>query len=909
MRRSFLATAIALWMATSMCTPLQAETASMNLIVSAGALSEHDPFGPFLHSRVFYNEANPPFEIIDAMAEVYESDSTVFYSNEAIDRKRLISLTKGASVDNMVGFVGHSYRGFLLSGAEQRDLRAYLGAAHLKNIPMQIAGSVKAFSKSTRAIVWPKSVDELRRVPAVIVRHHESGAEYLVTARAVGDVAHRFGVLDALLKDSPHTWVDLGTNHGHIASLSDRALEAVVKRNPLVTYLGTWEMAASIVDPQTFKDFPAVFPFSDKATMQIDSHGRKVNFWSVTGKEQLWSLYDKLGTRLSVNDAIAKMKDESKNQERSINIVRAFSEEAAVDAAKSVFVDLVLLVAKDPYLQLPTKEVIDLRDARSDAYEQVAPIVRVSYLDLSEVKIYRADKKTIQRVEVNRHVVNDDMPRALDLPSANAVAQEGAIAIESLARPWEKQDYESILGGLMLKESKADIAIFGELHHATPIHGKLPFSVAKALMMPEGNLAVITTTGRQIKAIGNLIKSKELSKNLIVYGIDISSSAINGRAINDREYFKVALTEEALLDLFRASRLGGLGEVYSIRAPFIEGIYADARQLFYVGGPKVISTTDTAEELKRAVSNIKTESSFSELFDRSLPTLTLAQAAEFIDDRDGRFDHVLTFDISYLDIGISQNVVNINYKKNMGTFPTSRGTIKPYAHLFLYSKMALNYETPWLNSSLFTDVKYMHTNLDEKPEKDKTKLGLKFRLPWERSYFKDHSVVVSPLLVSIFETKLAPHPWAKGVDLMKKPRTKRIDTLLGVNVDFTKLGFNADVGGVMAADFNRVNVNDALDFGPGMNFYSRWRLVGPLELSSEITAYYLFPLPKNLAKDKIALGVEGLLSLRLARFYDFSVAAMSDFLVATLQQAPKDVILSSIFGLTVSYGRLFRIHG
>ena len=73
---------------------------------------------------------------------------------------------------------------------------------------------------------------------------------------------------------------------------------------------------------------------------------------------------------------------------------------------------------------------------------------------------------------------------------------------------------------------------------------------------------------------------------------------------------------------------------------------------------------------------------------------------------------------------------------------------------------------------------------------------------------------------------------------------KRLIRFLVVHFDFTKAGFNLDVGGVMVADFTRKNVQDALDFGPGLNFFSKWSLFGPLELSSDITAYYLFPLPK-----------------------------------------------------------------
>jgi hypothetical protein len=294
---------------------------------------------------------------------------------------------------------------------------------------------------------------------------------------------------------------------------------------------------------------------------------------------------------------------------------------------------------------------------------------------------------------------------------------------------------------------------------------------------------------------------------------------------------------------------------------------------------------------------------------RGFAGLTTKKTQHYIDAAKGQPHHVVTLDIAYLDVGISKNVVNDNYEDASASFPTSRGGIKPYAHFFAFTKIALSHETPVLHSTLFNETKYMHTDPKEKPEKDKTKLGIKFRLPWELSYFKESDVVVSPIFSTIYETKLAPNPWADNAKIRAKPRTRRTDSLLGVNVDFTKLGFNVDVGAAMAADFNRFSVNDALDFGPGINLLGKWRLFGPVEVSSEITSMYLFPLPKNQALNKIALGVEGTVWLRLARFYDFGVDAMSDFLVATLQEAPKKFILSSIFGLTISYGRLFRLLG
>jgi hypothetical protein len=426
-------------------------------------------------------------------------------------------------------------------------------------------------------------------------------------------------------------------------------------------------------------------------------------------------------------------------------------------------------------------------------------------------------------------------------------------------------------------------------------------------MTREGHLTVIKTNGRLLKRIAKLVEASPSSRKFSIYGMDKKTGQIGKRVMGDNEPFTVALSEDVLMELFWLGRLGGLGETYAIRAPFAAAVYADPRQLFYISGQKIMPTSDTSLAVEKAIETIQSSMSFDDAITQKLALLSPEEVDDYLSSPFGKPHHVLTFDVTYLDIGLSKNFVNNTYKNVSDGFPISRGNIKPYAHLFLVSKMALVYDAPSLQTTLYNEIKYMHTNLDEKPEKDKVRLGLRLRLPWERSYFEGEPVVIAPLFRTEYETKITPHYWAQSDKI--KPRTRRFDSLLGVNADFTKLGFNVDVGALMAANLNTKSVDDALDFGPGFQLLGKWNLFGPVELSTDISGYYYFSMPKNTVLKKLIWGVEGTIWLRLARFYDFSFDVVNDFLIATMKSAPRDVVLSSIFGVTISYGRLFRLFG
>lgn len=471
---------------------------------------------------------------------------------------------------------------------------------------------------------------------------------------------------------------------------------------------------------------------------------------------------------------------------------------------------------------------------------------------------------------------------------------------------WQKEDFKKILGGIMKDATKADVALFERLPELAEIKGPVPFSSINGLINPHGSLTVISIPSVHVKTISKYINNGQL--DLGIYGIDPKTNKIGMRVVDDNEFINVALTDKALLALHAIAATGGFIDARQVRAPFVEGIYADLNQLFFAAGPKVAITSETKAAIEKALAvTVSSKPQFDDVFASFFAKNNQNLVKEFIAHPYGEPHHVLTLDIAYLDVGLSKNVANQTYIDREESTPVSRGKVGPYAHFYVFSKFGLTWDAPPLVTTLGGDIKFLQTNPSKKPERDKSRFSLRFRLPWERSIFDKSSIVISPVWQTDYETQFLPSFWSSYAPT--KPRTKLLESLLGFNFNFLKMGMNFDLGGLMSTDFTKSFASDAIDMGPALFFAGKWPIVGPLELSTSIKSYYLFAMPNNGALGKKAFGVEGTAWLRFARVYDFSFSLMTDFFALNLQNEPKAFSLSSIFGLTISYGRLFRLFG
>lgn len=906
-----------------LCASLvQGRKPDCRLLVSVDALYDQDPYSAFYNSRIFAGEKDVPFYIRNASDVPVFTDSfgTIFFSEDTLSENLIINAKKQGEAQVASILIGPSYVALMPSPdknvAVKKNIAGYLGASEISAvIETRIISNKKilALFMDKKKADWPKSISELSRIPAVILSGLENNNPIMAFARPVGAFANKMSVVDALLKKDQEcsSYIDLGSS-GAQGSLkvNSSIITQVRKRNPSAILAGTREMMQFLKGRSLEKEFPFVFPLGNMARKNVNNDGNSINLWSLAGKENIWQLFKSLGPVQRVDASQIKLREAKETQNHPLNIVRVFSEQAAAEAAKSTGVDAVLMVANTSAI-LPSIEIKRFGVDSLSQGPKFAPIIRCSPGDISEI-IFNGSE-----IKVRRHNVTEDSHVSLYTPMKKKKNSE-VNALPGLIRnnqevPYDSKDFNNILGGMIIDHTKADVAVFEDSDYSTNILGPINNEIAFAKLKRPGVISTTTINGRQLKKLLNLNNKEMLEKNYVFFGANDKAKTIRERAINDNEKFKVAFSESALLAAYNVALLGGLNEDYAIRAIFVESIYGKITNLWFVSGPKTMITSDATSSLEEAIKDLKAEISFEKLIKKKLASSSHEVILGYVDNSYGKRVNTISFNINNIDIGFSKNIANNSYENSGGKFPQSRGGVPLYAHALLLSNVGLNFDLKNLIINIGNSAKYLHTNFDKKPERDKVTFNVDFKLPFERSVFKDKSVVISPIWKNTYETKIFPivglskmddKHWQKERVL---PRVKLLDSLLGTELAFKNLGFSIDLGAMMAVDFNQSNVRNSLDFGPGFNFDGKWALFGPVELSSKMLGYYLFGLPGNTAVNKAALDIEGTIWLRVARINDFSVSMMSDFFIASLQKSPKDIALSSILGLTISYGSFFRL--
>lgn len=354
----------------------------IRLVISAGALSDKRPFEAFYNSRIFKGEKASIFYISDASSvrAFRAPDGTIFCSDETISSEQIVKANSEIILTEKKALIGQSYLGFLdgdlTNNDELSNIARYLRAGQ-KTVGVEVrmldGHRITALNPwgEQKKLLWPKDPKSLVAIPAVKIA--SANSEFVMVARAVGSWENKMGLVDELLKkNGPSTsYIDLGTSKGGGKSLNLAIVSEVAKRKPVVVFAGTYEIGALLLNPSQKSLLPFVFPFVPYAQYSKENEQSKaqVDYWSLAYKENIWRLYDSLGKVQKLDDALLTMGEE-KNKERPLNIVRVFSEEAALAAAQSAFVDLVLMVVNNTRAQLPSQEVLNFKNSMPASHKR-----------------------------------------------------------------------------------------------------------------------------------------------------------------------------------------------------------------------------------------------------------------------------------------------------------------------------------------------------------------------------------------------------------------------------------------------------------------------------------------------------------------------------------------------------------
>ena len=110
------------------------------------------------------------------------------------------------------------------------------------------------------------------------------------------------------------------------------------------------------------------------------------------------------------------------------------------------------------------------------------------------------------------------------------------------------------------------------------------------------------------------------------------------------------------------AKLGGLHEEFASRAVFVEAMVSDITQLYYMPGPKMIGHDDAKASFARALKDLPHGVSLRRIVRDQLIKNDQSRVREFLKEPYSRPHTVITFDLSYLDFGLSKNVTSTVYE-------------------------------------------------------------------------------------------------------------------------------------------------------------------------------------------------------------------------------------------------------
>ena len=262
---------------------------------------------------------------------------------------------------------------------------------------------------------------------------------------------------------------------------------------------------------------------------------------------------------------------------------------------------------------------------------------------------------------------------------------------------------------------------------------------------------------------------------MIINGLDSTGRYIRGRCkLRDEENITVVVTVVALKELFGLTAYGALVDIKSFRAFFIEPFITNPHSMGFLSGPKSATSNETEKSLKDAEKEIGANN-LSDIIRNFLQRQAWPKLEDYLKDPKNNKDaHSLFFNIAYLDLGLTNNVGNKNYEsmQEKKEIPLGRAGDKLGIHLLIFAKAGFLYQNPFVDTSLNGDIKFMQTDMKEKPEKDKLRFELGFKLPWDSLIFEDSSYSLSPIWINGYEAKPAPVPLLSN-KTPDEPRSKR----------------------------------------------------------------------------------------------------------------------------------------
>lgn len=916
------------------------------VVVTGGLGGEKNGYELFFQSPLFrlnhVNDDSSKLTIVDTQAYVYQSGNVYVYSKGALSKAELLKVKNAKSM--VSGFsgalIGSAAYAIELNSAgskplyKQNDILERDLAAIESHIVWQRKKigkkEILIFSNPDKEgqISWSNERSSFKRIPAVMGEYKKAKRNYVFIARNLSSTDRTFEIVRKLTNNQsvPTKYLDLGnTLMGRDdASLKEaRVIAKLLKKNNAIV-LGTSnsELRASVLEPKLLSEAPYVIA-AEGGLGTLPPQSRSHQFgpykaqFSALGhiSESAEAFLTKGAKALNADEAIANARSEAISTQPDLVFGLAQSARTASKALATALFDAVFSLVPGDKGALPAYDEMSFAENEKKGLRSVSPLVRVSPLDVTEVSVWLHPTNEVRKIQINRHAVvggkaaevkSDYMP---GLPKREKLVGD--------KKAWSSEDFDILLGQILLKHKGADVAVIERTLSTTPISSSVSLPLSKSLLNRPGRSISFIMQGERLRKIFQLIDGGMFDNDVEVVGATLEGPTVGQRALEDTEPYQLVTSEKVGAQIFEIIGRDSLFSANPNGLAYIELALKEKFGIDAVNKFKRLSNRPPATMDDRFKLVLESPPISQVILEVLKKGVGVKELNAMFKTKQGAFRPGIVLDVEDVDFGMNANFINgtnsgwndkggSEYLTNL---PSSRLKLPKYMHILFNADIALKWLTEAADVALVTDIRFSSIGGDQKPTSDKFIVKLETRLPLERwNHGKPNDWFFSPLFYVDYETKIWPLPWvADGSPSDWEaegwlPRMQLMSLFVGgTAISMTDNEFFR-IGGVLQMDINQLNSPlSAFEAGVSGEIKYTWKL-GITKLKTKLEAKVLFPFTEpNPSRLGFTGGAEVKLEVPLWRFLSLSILA--DVYLGSTMLKPFDMAVSSIFGFALTYSQ------
>jgi hypothetical protein len=893
--------------------PLVETKESYRLIISGGLGGIRNGEEGFFHSPLFFANSGLPIQIENAEAVVWKTQDGVFFgANGDVGIEDLL-LAANAPIEISVqrtGLWGPNTVGIpvfpkdphsLPQLAQFSDDITRLFAAVRSPVYMerrQINGKHLwgAALNGSQTLRWPSANEAVLSIPAAKVRYvtsEENAQPFMFFARSQSATARAFGIIDALLADDskPNTiYLDAGdalqSKHDTSLKTATAMLRFINARNPVVLAAGSSEYKVIEEHPALFNDSKHLFPIKKGVSpaAQIPRGLRRVKLGD---SELIFVAVDLYG---AADEDSSNTYRHEKNLFAATQMLRAELSQSPADiviglsttidgkehALSSGLFDLVVHLAGQQQLALPSEDTIDMSDNHANKLHATPGLVRVSSGDVTEVQISIPQQERVERIHIRRYPIVGQGEQAKDVVEYQQKNQQ--VALHSAGLPdrsflggnithWRGSELSGLRGQWMRSALGAEIAITRATANPALVRGPIPKRLAQSWLTDNTRALALALPGKTLKELLKILGTRS-DHNFMVVGATTGDQKVAFRNIDPLENYRVAISLDAIA-------------------------YAKKQGL---------SLPVTKEDIQKGIPLSKiVETQLGSKENLSLVESNLVASQNHV-------NHL--FFLELRDVNLNASFHQIMNNEEMGGIIDARAQLPNQYALGIDGRLATGYDGPWLRLGLFGQSQFFRTtqiDQDQQETAQETRDVLLFEGESRfkpQAFFQQHpNWIPSPNLRLSYETEWTPNQ--QVVDGIETELPRRAELRAGLGFGLSPKPWLNDfrLGFLLEKDFAAADQNGSLEWGAETAWAGLWPVgVFQFQLDGFLRGYA--PQPDLDTADDVFVVAQTVARLKIPAFMGLNLSLFADsYVLVGKTQANRGPAVSLILGVTLGYGK------